>query len=116
MDFNDILASPNKYGAPSFQEFKRNREKWMGRDDDKLASADEGSRVLKNGNRVKKHIYEIEGHRCKNLEQVEKTASNLGLNIKDLDYRPEVLPLGGGKCDVLVKFVSREERKRRADW
>jgi hypothetical protein len=103
-------------GAPSFEEFARNKEKYLGRDDEKLSQADIGSHRLRNSNLVKKHVYEIAGRRCKNLEEVEREANNLGINMKDLDYRPEVIPLGGGHCDVLVKFVSKHERERRANW
>lgn len=102
------------WGAPTFEEFCRNPEKWRGREDDSLASADVGSQTLKG--MVKKHIYEIEGYRCKSLEEVERVARNQGIPIRELDYRPELIPIGAGKCDILVKFVSKQEREKRATW
>lgn len=112
-DMEDIKANPAKYGAPTFEEFKRNPEKWTGRHDDLLSSADKGSQILKG---VQKHIYEIEGYRCSTLEEVEKIAASQGIPIRSLDYRPELIPLGGGKANILVKFVSKDVRERRADW
>ena len=102
-----------KMGAPTFQEFKKNREKWVGRDDDVLARADKGGNI----NRVtKKHIYEIEGHRCKSLEEVERVAASKGIPLRELDYQPKVIPGIGHKCDVLVKFVPKHVRDKRRNW
>lgn len=110
---DDIMSDPSKYGAPTFEEFRSNPEKWLGRDDDKFVSADKGSQVLSN---VRKHIYEIEGYRCKTLEEVEKIAASQGIPLRSLDYRPELIPLGGGQADILVKFVSKDGREARANW
>ena len=109
----DIVDDPSKYGAPTFDEFRRHPEKWLGRADDSLSSADQGSQFLKN---VKRHIYEIEGYRCKTIEEVEKIAASQGIPLRMLDYRAELVPIGGGKADILVKFISKEQRENRADW
>lgn len=109
--YEEVLQSPNKFGMPTFEDFKLNHERYMGRDDDKLAFADKGSDILKR--HVKKHIYELEGYRCESLEEVERVASSQGIPLRDLDYRPQLIPLGGGKCDILIKFVSKDERAKR---
>lgn len=101
-------------GAPTFQEFVKNRDKWMGKDDEKLGLADTGSQILKK--HVKKHIYEIEGYRCKNLEEVERVAKSQGIPVSELDYRPEIMPMSGRKCDILVKFVPKHTRDKRETW
>jgi hypothetical protein len=100
-------------GAPTFQEFKKNRERWVGRPDDKLAEVDKGGKINRT---TQKHIYEIEGFRCKSLEEVERVARSQGIPIKDLDYKPEVMPNAGHKHDLLVKFMPKSERDRRKDW
>jgi hypothetical protein len=100
--------------APSFEEFKRNREKYLGRDDEDFGIIDKGSQSIKRT--VHRHIYEIEGYRVKTLEEVERIAINQGIPIRELDYRPQVVPLGGGKCDILVKFLPQKERTKRALW
>lgn len=104
---HDIIADPKKYGAPTFEEFCRNPDRYRGRDDDALASADRGSAVI---NSVQKHIYEIEGIRCKTLEQVERVANGMGIPLKELDYRAELIPLPGQTSEILVRFVSKRER------
>ena len=111
---DDVLENPNKFGAPTFEEFKRNREKYLGREDDKLAFADRGSTILRRD--IKKHIYEIEGYRCKTLEEVERVASSQGIPLKQLDYKPELIQCGAGKYDVIVKFVPDKERSKRESW
>jgi hypothetical protein len=103
-----------KWGAPSFEEFCRNRDQYLGTEDEDFAAVDAGSSTLKR--QVKKHIYEIEGYRCKTLEEVERVARNQGIPIRDLDYRPELIPTGGGKCDIVVKFVPKHEREKRNAW
>lgn len=111
---DDIFDNPSKYGMPTFEEFKKNYEFWTGRPDEKFSQVDKGSQHL--AKYVKKHLFEIEGHRCKTLEDVEKVALDHGIPIKDLDYTAEIMPLGGGKCDILVKFISKADRERRKNW
>ena len=111
---DDIFDNPTKYNMPTFEEFKKNYEFWTGRADEKFSQVDKGSQHL--AKYVKKHLFEIEGHRCKSLEEVEKIARDSGIPIKDLDYKAEIVPLGGGECDILVKFVSQNERIKRANW
>ena len=111
----DLVRDPTSYGAPTFAEFKRDKEKYLGKRDDGFDQVDKGSGRL--GKIAKKYKYEIEGRQCKTLEEVEKIAHcELGIDIDALEYRPELIPLGGGKCDVLVKFVSKAERERRQTW
>lgn len=113
VQLQDIVDDPSKYGAPTFDEFRRHPEKWLGRADEKLISADQGSQVLGN---VQRHIYEIEGYRCKTIEEVERVAKSQGIPLKELDYRAQLIPCGGGKADVLVKFISKVVRENRANW
>jgi len=111
---DDIFTNPQKYNMPTFEEFKKNYEFWTGRADEKFAQVDKGSQNL--AKYVKKHVFEIEGRRCKTLEEVERIANDFGIPIKELDYTAEIMPLGGGKCDILVKFMSKAERERRDKW
>lgn len=113
-DVSEVLENPHAFGMPSFEEFAQNPEKYMGRDDDKFSQADAGSQAL--GKHVQRHIYEIEGYRCKNLEEVERVARSQGIPLRELDYQPEVIPTGAGKCNLLVKFVSKTDREKRKLW
>jgi hypothetical protein len=100
---------------PTFDEFKRNRDfymkKFYGTEEDTLAWADAGSTMLKEY--VQRHVYEIEGYRCKSLEEVERIARQQGIALKDLDYKPVIVPQAGRKCDLLVKFMSKSQREKR---
>lgn len=111
---DELLENPTAYGLPTFDQFAKNQEKYLGRDDDRFAEAEAGSRNLEK--HVQRHIYEIEGYRCKTLEEVERIAQSQGIKLRELDYQPQVVPLGGGKCDLLVKFVSKDTRERRKLW
>lgn len=106
----DIIADPNKFGAPTFEQFCKNPERFRGRPDDILSSADRGSSIISS---VQKQIYEIEGVRCKTLEEVERVAGDMGISLKELDYRAELIPLPGQNSEILVRFVSKRERKFR---
>lgn len=112
-DTGEIFDNPTDYGMPTFEEFAQNREKYMGNEDDRLREVDRGSQSMKN---VKRHIYEIEGYRCKSLEEVERIAASQGINLRELDYRPEVTQAGAGKFDVIVRFVSKSVRQKRNKW
>jgi hypothetical protein len=108
---NDIYENPKSFGMPTFEEFKKNPERWTGRTDASLAEVSEGGLEVKS--KYRKQTYEIEGYRCKTLEEVERIALSQGIKLKELDYRPQMIPQGGGQWDILIKFVSKHERKRR---
>ena len=101
-------------GVPSFSEFAENPEKFRVREDWRFAAIDGAGTELKH--LLKKAVYEIEGYRCKSLEEVERVAASQGIPIKSLDYRPELIPLGGGKYNVLIKFIPQETRIKRQQW
>ena len=111
---NDLSDFGESVGMPSFDEYCKNQEKWLGRDDDSLAEVERGSIQLDRC--VKRHIYEIEGYRCKSLEEVERVAKSMGINLRELDYRPEIQPNTSGKFDIKVKFVSKGDREKRKLW
>lgn len=107
----DIMKEPSKYGMPTFSQFKNNRHKYLGRPDEKLSQADAGSQIL--GRYVKRQTYECMGYKCKTIEEVERVALQHGIEIKDLVYHPELIPLGGNWADLHVRFFSKTELARR---
>lgn len=112
--WNELISDPKKFGFPTFDEYVANREKFLGDSEEALSTADRGSTVL--NRTVKRHIYEIEGYRCKSLEEVERIAKSQGIDIRALDYRPQLVQAGAGKFDVIVRFVSKSERMKREAW
>ena len=114
MDFSELVRNPEKFGAPSFDEFKKNYQRYVGSNDETLASVDNADTKLKGI--TKRILYEIEGYRAKSLEEVERIAAAQGIPIRELDYTGHCIPQGGGSCDILIKFVSKLERERRKAW
>jgi hypothetical protein len=113
-DADELFDDPTAFGLPTIEEFIKNQDKWVGRDDDGFSQVDKGGDLI--NKYTQRHRYEIEGYSCKTLEEVEKVARSQGINIKDLDYRPQVMPQGAGKCDLLIKFVSKSDRLKRNKW
>lgn len=107
---DDILEDPKAFGMPTFEEFTKNREKYLGRDEESLEQVDKGGINVRKV--TQRHIYEIEGYRCKTLEEVQKVAGSMGIDLKKLDYRPQFIPCGAGKWDLKVVFVSKDRRLR----
>lgn len=114
LDAQYLFDNPEEFGLPTFEQFRRNPEKYIGREDERLEEVDRGGEQIRNV--VQRHIYEIEGYRCKSLEEVERVASQQGIPLRELDYRPEVVPTSAGKCDLLVRFVNKSTRARRREW
>lgn len=107
----DLYEDPGAFGMPTFDEFRKNREKWLGRDDDTLACVSKGGEAA--NKKHSKHTYEIEGYRCKTLEEVERVAREQGIALRSLDFRAIIVPQGAGRGELLIKFVSKDERSRR---
>lgn len=112
--FQEVMEDPKKFGLPTFDEFVKNPDTLFGREDERLQEVERGSTNL---NRVvKRYIYEIEGYRCKSLEEVERVARSMGIDLREMDYQPQMETNTGGKFDIKVKFVSRSERQKRQNW
>ena len=112
--FDDVMEDPTKFGLPTFDEFAKNPDLLFGKEDERLAEVERGSTNL---NRVvKRYVYEIEGYRCKSLQEVERVARSMGINLRELDYQPQMEPNTSGKFDIKVKFVSKADRQKRQNW
>jgi hypothetical protein len=112
--FEDVMEDPKAFGMPTFDEFLKDQDTLYGKEDERLMEVDRGSSNL---NRVvKRQVYEIEGYRCKTLEEVERVAKNMGINLREMDYQPQIEPNTSGKFDIKVKFVSKAQRAKRENW
>jgi hypothetical protein len=107
-DMDDIMQDPHKYGAPTFEEFKRNPDKWRVANDQILQSVTGGSSTISN---IKAQHYEIAGYKCKSLEEVERVARDEGISLKDLDMYPQLDKTTGGKLEVFIKFEKKKNAK-----
>lgn len=96
----EFVLNAEKYGFCTFEEFKKNPGKWRKKDDDLLASADKGGKII---NEVaQKFYYELGGYRTTSLTEIERIAKSEGVKIKD--YRASLLPGLAGKADILIQF------------
>lgn len=116
MDFDEFAAKPEAHGLPSFSEFCKNPEKFLGRPDDIFICLDNIKSALQT--RFKKDAikYELFGYRTTRVEELQRMCQEMGLNPKDLDFTAHLIPQGGGSTDVLVKILSKSERARRDSW
>jgi hypothetical protein len=116
LEDSELMRNPNKFGVPTFEEFCRNPEKFTGRWDQKFQEVDRGSQWL--GKVATRHIYEVEGTRCRSLEEVERVAKEKGIDLqsREYDYRAVLIPQGGGTADILVKFMRKADFDSREEW
>jgi len=105
ISYAEIVSDPNKFGAPTFEQFCRNPRRWMGDTDDLLDTADRGSSKFTN---VTKHIYEFEGIRCATPTEVEKVAKDMGKDLREYELKVEAIPLPGQMCEMLVRVTRKE--------
>lgn len=102
----EITLDPAKFGAPTFDEFVRNRERYIGRQDDLAIQVDKGSFMFK---KDIDYRYYIEGYRCDSLESVESTANSMGLNWGQMEISPEWREGISGRTEMHVHFHKKRE-------
>ena len=104
----DILNNPHKYGVPTFEEFQKNPDAYRTSKTFQLDSASNGSILL--NSLIKSQTYELDGYKCKSLEEVEKVALNQGIRLDDLIMEPELEKDTAGKLICRVKFTTKTRR------
>lgn len=105
--FDELLADPAKFGAPTFDEFRKSPDSYMKKEDQILERADAGSKVMRDN--VRHHLYELCGIKCESPEQLERIAKDEGISLYECEMQPEILPLVGGQCDILVRIVPKKK-------
>jgi hypothetical protein len=113
MQLQELLNDPKKFGAPTFEEFCKNHDKFA-TPYNSFGSIANGSKMF--GELVQKHEYEIMGYRVKSLEQVEKVARDHGLKLHEMGWTAELVPQGGGWANHVFKFMPKAEKERRETW
>lgn len=104
----DVYENPAKFGAPTFAEYLRDREKYEVRKDHLLAIADNGSKLEGLKAQIGKVRWEIDGIRMDNPEQIENYCKNEGLDLKsDIDIRPFLIEGTSGKIDLVNRYVRK---------
>ncbi len=108
---HDLQNNPLKYGAPTLKNFIKRLDYYRNGYEKTFGRVDKGGAIANKF--TKKQIFEIEGYRCKTLEEVERVAGDMGLDLDALKYQGHCLPLGGGSADMLIKFISEADLQKR---
>ncbi len=111
---NQILDDPRSVGLPTFDEFVKNPEILLGKEDEILQRVDVGTQNDR-GN-TKKITYEIYGYQCKTLHEVERVARNMGINLREIEYIPVKERGSAGKYEFKVIFMSKQDYDKRKAW
>lgn len=98
---DDLIRNPTKYGAPTFQEFCSNPEKYRKNKEALMSSADNGSKHIQG---IKSHIYYVEGIKCSSPEQAQRIMADRGLTEDDLKLSVELEDLGNHEIRAHVHF------------
>lgn len=115
----EIQENPTQYGMPTFDEFIRNKEKYLGRHDEVLASIDAGDR---NTGAIQKYYIETDCGtiRLDSLEQAERIAIEMGLSIhNESHFKVDPQYQHGdiaGKHYINVTFRPKHLLLKRANW
>ena len=112
LTIEDLMVDPKSFGAPTFEEFAKNPDKWRLAKERIFDQVDVGSLgPLKNF--IAKQTYEIAGYKCSSLEEVERVAKNEGYDIRFLEIAPQIVKEGADKYSIHVVFqAGRKQREK----
>ena len=101
----DLMADPKAYGAPTFEEYKKDPMKYTV---DKLAMIDRSTTLLRKN--MRRQTYEVFGVRCNTLERATSVAKEHGIVLDNVDpnlWDIQVIPLGGQKHDLHCTYPGK---------
>lgn len=117
-EVNDVLARPHEFGFCTFEEYSRKhyskREQMIGRHDDEVAAIDRGDPMLGCLQR-----YYVENYRADSLEQCERIAHEMGMNLhRDFLVKPQLRHDPSTRLGFYneVRFVPKTTIQRRKSW
>lgn len=103
----DIASNPTKYGAPTFEQFTKNYEKYVkhNTEDGKLGILDNGPTLLRKYTR--KIVWVVGGVKCKTPEMCVQVAADKNIDLRK--YSPQLVDVGGGKHDIHMIFNTEKQ-------
>jgi cell division protein FtsB len=110
----DFPKNPGAYGFCSFEEFRKNKDKWRANPEQALESVETARTVVKK--QIRKMTHELEGYPCASLEAVQAQARQMGFLDKDLVYFPVPHNHLAGQFDILVRWFHKDTVKKREGW
>lgn len=112
LTIQDVMEDPRRFGMPTFEEFRKDPEKWKGRSDELLVSAEGSTTVKSLRDSIEKQTYSCLGYDCgTSLEKVERIATEEGYKVSDLEMAPEIRPDVGGKVRIHVAFRAKKPKE-----
>lgn len=109
----EILADPNKFGLPTFAQFRKNLSKWRLRNDRYLTALQDGPQNFRK--HLKKIRYFVHGSELAGEEAVEKMLLDHGYTMEDIDLENKTARLkktinnvpvqGGLDHEIHVNFL-----------
>lgn len=112
IDIVDAMPELIKMGFPTFDQFRKNPDKYRKGREEIFESADQSSITFKNS--VKRQVYMWKDqYTCKTLEQLETICKNEGFTPSDLQMRPIVKPVSGtsnqNQVEIVIQFWPKDE-------
>lgn len=114
VSLDEIMSSPEEYGMPTFDQFRKNPDNYRKRSDHTLEIVERGSQLI--GGSIEKYEFWIYGYKCKTLHEVQRIAGNMGIANKDLKMISELIPGVAHKGTMKINFMSKADYKRRSEW
>ena len=107
--FDEILKNPNKFGLPTFGQFKKNPDKFRRTANSVMETIFKSLPVARKA--LVKQEYKVttldkKVYTTKSLEEVERILKNEGLTILDCKWAPQVIELVGLRFKMVVEMQS----------
>lgn len=113
LSLSDIQKDPEKYGVPTFEQFRKNPDKYRAvlSEQEQLGIIDNGGQNLKRY--TKERVFKVLGQEFKSLERAESFCKNHGIPIKD--WKVVTNNMGGqfGKETVIIMPPDEFDRRNR---
>lgn len=110
----DIMSDPTRFGLPTFDDFKKYPEKYLGHLEDLLSCLDKGSELL--GGYIRKHVAYVEGYRVRSYEEAQRILRSMGIREDQIEWSANCVNMYAGKCDLEIKIFSKGTMERRNAW
>jgi len=120
MEISDLHKDPNKFGFPTFDQYKSNPAKYhaliKGSESGALDSVSNGSSLAGLRKSTKDVVYKILQYETRKLEEVERIARENGIDLRKLKFKAIIQNMGGQNGQIVVRFMSQDEYERREQW
>lgn len=100
----DIMEHPHLYGLPTFEEFCKNKSRWMKDPEEALVSIDAGDKNLRC-----KQEYFVEKYKVKSLEAAAYLMIEMAGSVDAFKCDPQVVPSQDHESILRVTFLRKRD-------